>query len=524
MQTELPEPGSAMPPNPQNLTDRSLRAIKWNYLGTVGRILAQLISQIALARLLGPEPIGLFGYALLVVGFGVLFTEMGLGSALVQTAKINSEDYATTCSRLLLAAVMACLVVFFAADWIAITLFATAEAAPLLRAMAPTFLISALSIPAASMLRRELRFKALQLIQLGSYLFGYLLVGIGVAMAGAGVWSLIAAWYAQLGAACLVMYLLVPKSLVLGNPLRGLKLTGFGGVVMITSLVNWLVENAPHLFIGRLFGPAALGLFTVANNLVRTPANHLVVNLQTVLFPLSARAQDNSSGLRRAYLIALSGVGLVAFPAFTFAAMQADTVVVAMLGVKWIASAAILVPLALAMIPHTLMAIAGPMLSGKGEPAVELRVQLVMAIVMMIALILAAQWSFEAMVWALAAVFLVRCVWMTTALVRRLGIHCSDLYHACRGAVFLALLVIGVSLGGDALMEAASADWPALAYLATLATLVLTIIGVVVLAWPTACLDAHLANLVGRLLSGYPSLARWPLLTRVIACSFAGLR
>lgn len=524
MRTELPEPGQVTQPNPQNLTDRSLRAIKWNYLGTVGRILAQLISQIALARLLGPEPIGLFGYALLVVGFGVLLTEMGLGSALVQIAKINSEDYATMCSRLLLAAITACLVVFFAADWIATTLFATPDAAPILRAMAPTFLISALSIPAVSMLRRELHFKALQLIQLGSYLFGYLLVGVGVAILGGGVWSLVAAWFAQLGAACLAMYLRVPKALVLGNPLRGLRLTGFGGVIMITNLVNWLVENAPHLFIGRLFGPASLGLFTVANNLVRTPANHLVINLQTVLFPLSARAQDNASGLRRAYLTALSGVGLVAFPIFTFVAIQADTVVVALLGSEWIASGAILVPLALAMIPHTLMAIAGPMLSGKGEPAVELRVQLVMAMAMVIALFLAAQWSFEAMVWALAAVFLVRCVWMTVALARRLAVHPSDLYRAFRGAVFLALLVVAAGAGGDVLMKASAVDWSALTHLVVIAALLVTVITVVLLAWPAACLDAHLASVVGRLLSGYPRLTRWPLLTRVIACSSAGLR
>lgn len=524
MRTEISEAGQTLLPTPENLAVRSLRAIKWNYLGTVGRIIAQLVGQITLARILGPEPFGFFGYALLVIGFGVLVTEMGLGSALVQTAKINSEEYATLCSRLLMAAVIGCLLVFFSANWIAVELLAAPEATPFLQAVVPIFLINALSIPAASLLQRELRFKALQLIQLGSYVFGYLFVGIGIALLEGGAWSLVAAWFAQLSAACLMMYLLVPKALMLGNPLRGLKLAGFGRVVMTTNLVNWLVENAPHLFIGRLFGPAALGLFTVANNLVRTPANHLVVSMQAVLFPLSSLAQDNLSGLRRAYLTALSGVSLVAFPIFIFAAMQADTIVVALLGVKWVASGAVLSPLALAMIPHTLMAIAGPMLSGKGEPGVELRVQLVMALVMMVALTVAAQWSFAAMVWTLSAVFLVRCVWMTAALACRFRIDHLDLYRALRGAVLLSLLVVGISVGADELIKTVVTDLPALVHLVAKATLVLATTCVLVLIWPAACLDSHLASLVGRLLSGYPVQARWRFLARVHACSFGALR
>lgn len=503
---------------PQSISERSLRGIKWNYLGTVGRILAQLIGQIALARLLGPQPMGLFGYAVIVIGFGMLATEMGLGAALVQTAKIDAKDYATSSSRLIIVACGAALGLYFASDWLASALFADPDAADVLRAVAPLFVISALSIPAASLLRRELRFKALQLTQLGSYVFGYLLVGIGVALAGGGVWSLVAAWFAQLASACLIMHLLVPGALALGNPLRGLKLQRFGVVIMITNLVNWTVDSAAHLLIGRFYGAVSLGIFSVANNLVRTPANHLVVNLQTVLFPASARAQHDPDALRRAYLTALAGVGLVAFPVFTFAATQAEAIVLAMLGHQWIAAGAVMVPIALAMIPHALMAIGGPVLSGKGEPGVELRVQSATAIVMVIVLSVAAQWSLAATVWALAAIFLLRSVAMTAVVAGRLDLRLRDIYAALRGGILFAVLVAGVSLGSDALLAISGIEWPAPLHVLVIFAVALTVVAPIALAWPKLCLAPLLAQMLGRLLGARPQLLRGGLFARVRSC------
>jgi len=66
----------------ETLTAKSLRALKWNYLGTVARVVLQFGSQIALARLVGPDATGVFAYAFLTVGLCALVVEMGLGAAL----------------------------------------------------------------------------------------------------------------------------------------------------------------------------------------------------------------------------------------------------------------------------------------------------------------------------------------------------------------------------------------------------------------------------------------------------------
>jgi len=503
--------------NPNSLTERSLRAVKWNYLGTVGRVLAQFVSLLGLARLLGPEATGLFGYALLLISFATLASEMGLSAALVQAVTLSRAQLGSVVSRLLLVALVIASLIFVLAEWIATSMFNTPAATPVLQAVAPNLILSALSIPPAAMLKRELQFRALMFIGLGSYIFGYIFVGIGVALAGGGVWSLVAALYAQNIAACIAMNLVARGSLALGNPLKLHKLGGFGGIIMVTYLFNWIIDNATHFIVGRVFGPAALGAFTVSNNLVRTPAGHLVTNLQTVLFPASALAQDNPTALRRAYLTALSGVGFVALPLFGGAAAAAHLVVEALLGAKWTLAQPLLAPLALAMIPHSLMAIAGPMLGGKGEPLAELIVQAATAAVLVSALFIASNFSLEILAWSLCAVFLLRFMGLTFALARRIGVSIIDILGALRGGLVLAIGAAATAVGIDYTLTSVSIALAPILQLAFVMGGIVMVCAALLLGLPGLCLDSRLGWMAARLLGNRPLLFKLPFMRRLVA-------
>lgn len=506
-----------MPKHEKSLTERSLRAVKWNYLGTIGRALAQFVSLVVLARLLGPEPTGLFAYALLLISFVALATEMGLSAALVQAASLSRAQLGGAVSRLLLVAVIVSGLLFMLAEWIATSLFNAPQATPVLQVIAPSLIVSALSIPPAAMLKRELQFRALTLIGLGSYVFGYIFVGIGVALAGGGVWSLVAAWYAQNLTGCIAMNLVARGSLAWGNPLRLQKLGSFGGIIMVTWLINWVIDNATHFVIGRTFGPASLGAFTVANNLVRTPASHLVTNLQTVLFPASARAQDNPVALRRAYLTALSGVGFVAIPLFGGAAAASSLVVDALLGAEWTLAQPLFAPLALAMIAHSLMAIAGPMLGGKGEPLAELKVQALTAVLLVGVLYAASTQGLETLAWALCGVFFARFAGMTFTLARRIDVSPGDVAIALRGGAVLASAAILAVFGCDYAFTAAPVALAPSSKLALVMFAITLSCAIVLLAFPRVCLDAHLGWMAARLIGGWALVHRLPFTHRFMA-------
>ncbi|MFO1268695.1 MAG: lipopolysaccharide biosynthesis protein [Rubrivivax sp.] len=498
------------------LAARALRGVRWNYLGAVGRIAATFISQIVLARLLGPEPFGLFGYAFLTVTLLALVVEMGLQNALMQVPQLDDPVVATAVGRLLLVSAIAATAVFALADLIAVHVFANAAAAPVLRAMAPTLVIGATSAAANAMLARDLEFKVIQLAALGSYVVGYLIVGITAALMGLGVWSLVLAWHVQTVLACAFMVTRSPRPLKPANPLRPLPVAGFGRVVMVTNMVNWVIDNGPHTAIGRWLGASSLGLYTVANNLVKVPADHLVRNLQTVLFPLAARAQGNDAGIRRAYLTVLGGVGVLSFPTFTFVALESDRVVDLLLGHKWHAAAAVLVPLSLAMVLHAVEAMCGPILGGRGEPRAELRIKLAMLVLTLATLAVTARWSLVAVGWGVAFVFLARWIWLNAAVCKRLAISAAAFGQAMAGSFVLGAIAAAVPFALDQGLQRLDAGWPAAWALAAAALATAALILAATLLVPQVVLGAHLLALAQRLFDKRPAwttapgLREWP--------------
>lgn len=492
--------------NPTSLTDRSLAAVKWNYLGVIARIASQLVAQIVLARLLGPEAFGLFAVAFIVVGVGNILVEMGLGTALVQKRELTDEDVRFAFTWVVLAGLVMAALVFLLSETIA-SFFNDPRVAEVTRGLTPVFILQALAVVPLSLLKRELAFKAVQGVMIASYLIGFLLVGVGAALLGAGVWSLVAAWIAQTLVSAIIFNIIKrhPKKPLLN--MRAKALQGFGARVLFTNIANWAIENVDNLLVGKLFGPAALGLYSVSYNLVRTPANHLVVTLQTVLFPASARSQDNHEGLRRAYLTVVAGVALMAVPIFGGVAAVSGTVVEALFGDKWLAAAPILLPLALAMILHALMAVSGPVLWGKGAAGAELKVQFWVALALVAALLIASRYSMVAVAWAVCAVYAVRLLWLTAVLMLHIQLPYARLMHSLRGGLIAGLLTTGTLLLLDSHISLMAATARlSLEMLAAGFVLALFIFGL-----PGIALSNELASLAQRMLSKFPvpGLGSW---------------
>lgn len=422
------------------LTERSLRGIKWNYLGVAGRIAAQLVAQIALARMLGPDTFGVFATSSLIIGLGSICVEMGLGSAVVQTKIIDDAQIRYAFTIAVTAGAIGSIILFFMAGLIA-DFFKITQLEIVLQVMSPMFIVGALGIISRALLLREFAFKIIQAGQLFSYIISYLLIGTGLAWYGAGIWSLVAAWYIQCALTNIIYFWQCPHSI---KPLlikHSDQLRNFCIIILLTNIVNWIIENLDNLIIGKMLGATKLGLYSVSYNLVRTPANHLVVSLQTILFPASARAQDNNSGLQRAYLSVIAGVTLIAFPIFITTAVLSSTVIEALFGVRWVAAAPITIPLALAMAVHPMMAVAGPMLAGKGQPGTELKVQFWTALVCIAMLLVTSRISIQAVAWTIFAVYVLRAAWITIAILKTLQVSFRRLFRALQGGILISLFI-----------------------------------------------------------------------------------
>jgi PST family polysaccharide transporter len=437
------------------LGEQVLTALKWNYLGAAVRVLSQFVIGIVLARVLGPEPFGLVALALLVIGLGSLVADLGFGSALVQRKELGEREVRFAFTLLALTGLGLTACVALSADPIA-TFFRRPDAAIVIRALSVLFAVNALGQTSASLLRRKLDLRSVQVAQIASYLGAYLLIGVPLAFAGAGVWSLVAASIAQACASTAVLYSQVrhPLRPALSHP--GPPLIGFGAKVLGSNLANYTISNFDAAVVGRVFGATDLGLYNRSMQLVSVPMNALTLNLLSVLLPAYARVQDDRETLRRTYLASLAVMGGICLPVFAALAAVSETVIVGLYGGLWASAAPVFVPLSLAMPLNALLALGGPVLTGTGRPGLELRVQLVAATVMIVCLLVVSRLSLVAVAWAVLAVFILRFALITHATVRFVAASWRDVARVLLGPAALAVIASAGSLGADLLLRGAA--------------------------------------------------------------------
>jgi O-antigen/teichoic acid export membrane protein len=440
--------GDGHPLNQKSLADASLSALKWDYAGTATRAMSSMVISVVLARLLGPEPFGLVAIAWLVVGFGNLVADLGMGPALVQRRTISDYDvrYAFTMQMCMGIGLMA--VLALSAPVVA-EVFNQPKVVPVVWAMSLVFVLQTFGGIAVSLLKREMDFKRIQSARIGSYLAGFLGLGIPFALLGFEVWSLVIAQLSQTTLFSLLCYAQVRHPI---KPLFALPSSGlshFGVKVLLTNIVNYLISNLDSFFIGHFFDVVILGLYNRASVLVSTPMNNLVVTVQQVLFSAYSRIQNDPQTVRRGYLAGVGFMTMLMLPTYGCVALVPTTVIHGLFGNEWGAAIPFLVPLALTMPFHAVMATGGPMLWAQDKVGREFVAQLFTAFVFLIVLFATSMISVTALVWGVFVASIFRFVLITHASLKTVGASWSTLLRSISGSMVLLISTGGMVFCSD---------------------------------------------------------------------------
>ncbi len=320
---------------PRSLTELTFRGFAWTLVGTGGQSVVHALAVVVLARLLAPEDFGVVGAALVVIGFTQIFTRLGVGPAIVQMVGLTAHHVHVGFAISIMLGATFALTVAAIAPLLA-TFFRMPDLEAVVRLLALTFPIAAVSTVGSALLQRAMAFRALAAIQFVSHALGYGAVGITFAALGAGVWSLA---YAQLGQITLQALLVAlarrdALGLAFSRPAAA-RLLRFGAGFSLARLANYAANQADNVVVGRGLGADALGAYGRAYQFMMLPANLIGTVLDKVLFPAMASIQSDAERLSKAYLRALGGVALVTMPAAAVLGITAPELVQVVLGPQW---------------------------------------------------------------------------------------------------------------------------------------------------------------------------------------------
>jgi O-antigen/teichoic acid export membrane protein len=318
------------------MTAHAASGLSWSSLTIAALVIANLAYTATISRLLDPTAFGLIAMANLVVLFAQHFVRMGLASAVVQKPDLSDEEIRAASTAGILIGLVCLGLVWVVAPAVGV-LFHAPELAPVLRGLGISFLFSGWSMTGLGLLRRALRFREMSLISIGAYVVGYVVVGIGLALLGAGVWSLVAATVMSTAIQAVWQYVLVRHPL---RPVRHWRpyrtVCGYGARLSVAHVLDYVGGNLDTFTVARIATTAAVGQYSRAYYLVFQPlGNYLSAAMANVVFPILSRIQDDLTRLRRGYLSIISLGALLLFPICVGMAVAAPELVAVVLGPQW---------------------------------------------------------------------------------------------------------------------------------------------------------------------------------------------
>ena len=320
-----------------NLKSKGIKAFIWD-LG--GKLLIQgigFIITIILARLLEPSDFGLIAMIMVVIGIAQVFTDVGLGGALIQKRKLLPIHYSSVFYFNILIATCLTLITYFSADLIA-TFFDNRTLIPLTQSVSLLFIISALSSVQSIRLRRQLNYTLLTKVSFMSSLLSGA-IGVVLAINGIGVWSLIAQVILQGIFYNLIIWSYSEWKPSLTFSLKALmQLWKFGFRMFLSSVLDAIFTRLDFLIIGKVFSASTLGYFQLAKQFNSLVIKYSSGSLMAVMFPLLSQVQKDLPRFQNIILKSLNILCFVVFLLLGFLYLTAEDLITFLFTEKWLPS------------------------------------------------------------------------------------------------------------------------------------------------------------------------------------------
>lgn len=317
------------------LTHRTISGLLWMAGSRGAHAMLQVLVLGVLARYLAPAEFGVVSAALVVIGLSAIFSQIGLGPAVVQRPVLERRHVETAFVASVGFGILLGAVVWLGAP-VAARFFRMEQVEPVLRVLAWLFPLQGLSVVSEALVQRELRFRWLASRDVMAYAVGSGVVGVFLAMRGWGVWALVAATLAQEMVRAAILLALQPPPIRLRPDARALReLLYFGGGFTAARIGNYLALQGDNMVVGRFLGPAALGLYGRAYQLMATPATLFGNVLDSVLFPTMAKVQDDVPRLAATFRRGVALIALTILPLSATIFLLAPEVIAVLLGPGW---------------------------------------------------------------------------------------------------------------------------------------------------------------------------------------------
>ena len=291
-------------------------------VGQWARFGVQLLSAVVMAHLLPPSDFGLVVMVTAVGGIAQILGDFGFGMATIQAPLVTRAQRSNVFWLNVALGVILAGIVYVGAHALA-AMYHDARIVGIARVISIVFFLNSAASQFRSELSRNLRFTWVSIADLAGQVVA-LALGVVMALTGFGYWALVAQPVAL--ASVVLVIVVVASGFVPQLPNRSdiSSLFRFGRDNMIVLTITYVCQNIDTILLGRNFGSTIAGIYGKAYQLIMLPLFQILAPLSRVVVSVLSRVEEKlrfQQYVERIYLLvsytltaALAVLGAVVFP------------------------------------------------------------------------------------------------------------------------------------------------------------------------------------------------------------------
>jgi len=314
---------------------RAQQALYWQIGNVVVSAVLQLLFLTFSSRLIPKEVHGSFAILNSLIFLASMFSEGGVGSALIQRKNINKRHVSIAFYFSFLISIILFALLFFSAEFFE-SLYSSKITANHVRFASTAFIAMTLGKISGSLLIRNFEFKKIFIVNSVSYFVAYILVGLVLAYTMRSLWAFIIA---------LIMFHLI-KALLNYYYYRHSfnfhfrreefrQIFDYGSSFTVLRLIAYITGQVDKIILGKLISANALGVFEKSQFISKMPSKYIGISINSVLFSYLSKIAvvEKKNSLIKVLLvilILLSGnLGIILY-------YNSDLIVYILLGESWL--------------------------------------------------------------------------------------------------------------------------------------------------------------------------------------------
>ncbi len=371
----------------ESLTNKTIKGVSWSFLDNMASQGITFLVGLVLARILTPDDYGLIGIITIFIQVFNNIVDSGFSNALIRKSDATDKDYNTVFVSNMIISIILCLTLYLCSSLIA-NFFERPQLDALLKVMSCIVVINAFAIIQRTLLVKRIDFKAQTKISLISSITSGV-VGIGMALKGFGVWSLVAQQISRQLLNTIFLWIYAKWYPRLKFSIQSFKeLFGFGWKLLVSSLIDTVWKEIYQVVIGKCYSPATLGQYTQAQQFSSICSSNLTAIIQRVSYPVLSSIQDDKVRLKAGYKRIIKITMLLTFTLMLGMAGSAKSMIRVLVGDQWLTAVPFLQIICFSMMLYPLHSLNLNMLQVQGRSDLFLKLEIIKKCVAVIPILL----------------------------------------------------------------------------------------------------------------------------------------